>query len=130
MTSIPSHSHISVNIASDLSRYMHLGTPPNTVRPSSPQFSISRVPTSVPVEFPKTNKNTPSVSPNYSETDINRLLHIVEEQEQIGSSVWCRVAAKFNEYETSNCCPIRDTVFVKGKFDRLVNTKKPTFCPS
>lgn len=75
-------------------------------------------------------KATRTGAPNYSEDDIKALLDIVDELEPIGNNEWCLVSSRFNSYAAEHQRPMRDTESVKGKFDRLANTKKPTGDPS
>lgn len=81
-------------------------------------------------EVQKGRRKSRMGSPNFSEADIEVLLQAVEDHEPIGNNEWARVASIFNTYAMLENRPQRDITAIRGKFDRLANTKKPTGDPS
>lgn len=65
-------------------------------------------------------------SQNYSMEDIATLLDLVEELEPIGSNDWAVVQNGYCEYATELHRQVKDNDSLRGKFDKLANTKKPT----
>lgn len=60
---------------------------------------------------------------NYNSDDIETLLDIVEEVEPFGANMWATVSLKYNILDSNHGLLARNQVFIKCKFDKLVNTK-------
>lgn len=62
-------------------------------------------------------------APNYTEQDVNELLHIVEEVIPIGANDWSRIRSEFNDWANQHDRPSREAHSLKSKFDKLAAMK-------
>jgi len=67
---------------------------------------------------------------NYTSMDIGALLDIVGEILPLGANMWAEVASEYALWAETSGRPPRDQDSLKGKFDKLANTKKDTGNPS
>ncbi len=66
---------------------------------------------------------------NYSNTDVDMLLDIVNDIIPLGSNIWALVEKECNLWSTQNSRPKRDQDRSKRKFEKLANMKKNTHDP-
>jgi hypothetical protein len=66
---------------------------------------------------------------NYTMTDVDRLLHLVEESLPLGKDEWERLAVTFNSGRARGS-PERDFESLRRKFKVLYSTRKPTGMPN
>lgn len=62
-------------------------------------------------------------APNYTEQDVDELLHIVEEVIPIGANDWSRIRSEFNDWANQHDRPSREAHSLKSKFDKLAAMK-------
>ena len=68
-------------------------------------------------------------SKNYTSIEVAALLDCVESVLPLGYQEWSIVANRYAAWQAENEMPFRDLQGLKAKFDKLVNTKKPTGSP-
>ena len=56
---------------------------------------------------------------NYSDNDIDTLLHITRDVLPIGGSMWARVTERFNIWARANGRPVRGQKPLKAKFEQV-----------
>ncbi len=66
---------------------------------------------------------------NYTSIEINSLLYFVSKTLPLEYQEWAVVANQYAAWQSDNETPVRDMQSLKAKFDKLVNTKKPTGSP-
>lgn len=80
-------------------------------------------------KFVKSRKVRPVGAKTYTQPDIDALLDCVEYVQPLGGNHWLQVAEYFNDWAVENYRLRRDDSPLRGNFDKLFGTKKPTGDP-
>ncbi|KIK76468.1 hypothetical protein PAXRUDRAFT_18188 [Paxillus rubicundulus Ve08.2h10] len=83
-------------------------------------------------KLPRTKRGRPQGANNYSVSDTNVLLNIIEDKLPIGQQGWLAVMTKFNKRTIELGRPERKQTSLETNFKQLVKTTKPTgngVCP-
>ncbi|KAF8175938.1 hypothetical protein K438DRAFT_1847299 [Mycena galopus ATCC 62051] len=71
-------------------------------------------------------RGRPKGSPNFSGSDISRLLDIVSQRLPLGSKGWKEVTKGHNRWAKESDRPVRNAKSLEAKFKQLAGMKKPT----